>query len=291
MKIMNRLVCTILLLLSFMVVLPLSAQDNDNENKDSGDPLKGPSEDYSPINDIPLSLHMEHEMELAEEAKNMRKKKKRKKNVFYGLKTKRGFTRRGYNDKIEIETFNYLKEPPEIDPYAPEIYWFDFKRKKIRVSNDFDPKNGVILHGPYKRTLGGETIEEGIFYKGTKHGRWTEYDRNFILMDKRKYYKGWPKESMVKYYDQDRTKLKEVIPIVYGQKEGIYYYFYENGDVAVRGLYKENVRVGKWTEYYPEIQRPKKEIQYPSDPFDQSYTPYISKEWNRSRQLVYENKQ
>ena len=74
------------------------------------------------------------------------------------------------------------------------------------------------MHGPYKRMVGEQIIEEGIYYKGTKHGRWTEYDRHDILVDKRKYYKGWQKESKVKYYDDKQTKLKEVVPILYGKR-------------------------------------------------------------------------
>ncbi|HHL51805.1 MAG TPA: hypothetical protein ENJ39_00380, partial [Flammeovirgaceae bacterium] len=43
------------------------------------------------------------------------KKKKPKKNVYYGLKTKKGFARRGHGDKEELILFNYLKEyiPPD----------------------------------------------------------------------------------------------------------------------------------------------------------------------------------
>ncbi|NJN26798.1 MAG: hypothetical protein HC819_12900 [Cyclobacteriaceae bacterium] len=241
---------------------------------------------------MPMTFDMEHELELSEEAKEAtkRKEKRRKRKVFYGLKTKKSFARRGYGDKIELEIFHYLKDYKETDPYVPEIYWFDFTRKRIRTTGKIEDKRGVVLHGPYKRFVGEQLVEEGIFYKGTKHGRWTTYDRNDMLTDKRKYYRGWPKDSKVRYYDDKQTKLKEVIPIVYGQKEGTYYYFHENGTVAVKGEYKEDEKVGKWTEYYPFMGRRKKEIQYPSDPYDHSYSPFISKEWDRSNKLLYEGK-
>jgi len=172
------------------------------------------------------------------------------------------------------------------EPFA-RVY---FTRKKIRNTGKVEDKRGVILHGPYKRYVGEQLVEEGIFYKGTKNGRWTTYDGKDMLTDKRKYYQGWPKDSKVRYYDEKQTKLKEVIPIVYGKKEGTYYYFHENGEVAVKGEYKEDVKVGKWTEYYPFMSRRKKEIQYPAGPYDTSYLPFISKEWDKNNKLVYEAK-
>ncbi|MCG8307385.1 MAG: hypothetical protein MI975_08330 [Cytophagales bacterium] len=253
----------------------------------------GESEDgFSLIKDAPLTLNMEREIELSKEAKDARKKKeeRRKRKTFYGIKTKKGFTRRGIGERAELEIFHYLKEPVKVDPYVPEIWWYDFTRKRVRNTGKMEDKRGVILHGPYKKIVGEQVVEEGIFYKGTKHGRWTRYDRNDILVDKRKYYKGWQKESKVRYYDDKQTKLKEVVPILYGKKDGTYYYFHENGTVAVRGMYKENVKVGKWTEYYPFKRRRKKEIQYPSDPYDTSYLPFISKEWNRNNAVVYQAK-
>lgn len=253
----------------------------------------GDTEDgFTLINEKPLTLNMEREMELSEEAKDAtkRKEKRRNKKVFYGLKTKKSFARRGVGENVELEIFHYLKDYRETDPYVPEIYWFDFTRKRIRNTGTIEDKRGVILHGPYKKFIGEQLVEEGLFYKGTKNGRWTKYDRNDMLIDKRKYYRGWPKDSKVRYYDDKLTKLKEVIPMVYGKKDGTYYYFHENGTVAVKGEYKEDVKVGKWTEYYPFMSRRKKEIQYPASPYDKDYLPFISKEWDRSNKLVYEAK-
>ncbi len=204
------------------------------------------------------------------------------------MKTKKGFTRTGYGDNVTVEIFHYLKDYQKPDPYVPEIYWYDFKRKTIRNTGQVDPKHGAILHGPYKKMIGDQVIEEGIFYVGTKHGRWTRYDKNDVLIDKRKYYKGWPKESLVRYYENDPKHLKEVVPVQYGKKEGTYYYFHENGSVAVKGAYDNDVRVGAWTEYYDFRNRHKKEVQYTKDPYDQDFKPFISREWNRQGQLVYE---
>lgn len=268
------------------------AQEEIASDTSEFDIFRATQEGFSLIDEMPLTLNMEREIELSEEAKDARKaaEKRRKKKVFYGLKTKKGFVRRGIGDKMELEIFHYLKVAPETDPYVPEIWWYDFTRKRVRNTGYAQGNKAVVLHGPYKKFVGEQVVEEGIFYQGAKHGRWTEYNRNDVLTDKRKYFMGWPKESKVRYYDDKQTKIREVIPIVYGQLEGTYYYFHENGMVAVQGEYKEGVKVGKWTEYYPFLRRRKKEVQYPADPFDRKYQPFTSKEWDRSNRLIYEAK-
>ena len=132
----------------------------------------------------PITIDLEEE---EEEEEPRKKKKKTKKNVFYGIKTKKGYTRTGYGDNTTVEIFHYLKEWREPDSYVPDIYWFDFRRKKIRNTGTIDKKYGRILHGPYTKIRGGQLIEKGIYYVGTKHGRWIKLDKNDILVDKRKY--------------------------------------------------------------------------------------------------------
>lgn len=234
----------------------------------------------------PITIELD---EKEEEEEVELKKKKRKKKVFYGLKTKKRYTQKGSGDDKTYELFYILKEHVEPDPYVRDIYWIDYRRGKIRSEGKVDKEYGAILHGPYKKMYGDQVLEEGIFYKGMKHGRWVRYDKNDILVDKEKYHKGWPKESLVSYYDTKREKMKEIIPIEYGEKEGYYYYFHSNGKVAVKGEYKWDNKVDDWVEYYPNGRR-KKIIRYAKDPFDKKHTPYIWKEWNKRGQLVYERR-
>lgn len=282
----------IFIFLTLLSINSVIAQDDVEVDSTEVDIFGDTEIGFSLINETPLTLNMEREMELSEEAKDAqkRKEKRRKKKYFYGLKTKKGFTRRGVGDRVELEIFHYLKDFRDTDPYIPEIYWFDLERKRIRNTGTIPEKKGVILHGPYKRMIGDNLVEEGIYYKGARHGRWTKFDRKDILLDKVKYFKGWPKDSKVKHYDEKSTKLKEVLPIVYGKKNGTYYYFHENGTIAIKGEYKEDIKVGVWTEYYPFRRRRKKEIQYPSDPYDKSYQPFISREWDRQNRVVYQRK-
>ncbi|MFZ9981720.1 MAG: toxin-antitoxin system YwqK family antitoxin [Cyclobacteriaceae bacterium] len=214
------------------------------------------------------------------------KKNKPKKKVYYGIKTKKRYTRKGQGDKVTVELFYVLKEHEAPPPFVKDIYWYDFKRREIRKTEKFNPKNGVLLHGPYKKMLGMTLLEEGIYYKGARHGRWMRYNREGLLDDKEKFYKGWPKESMVSYYDQERKKVKELIPVEYGEREGNYFMFHDNGLLAVQGEYRFNHRVGDWIENYSSGKR-KKLISYGKDPFDKDYKPFIRKEWDENGKEVY----
>jgi len=245
------------------------------------------------ITDAPLTIDLDDDQISQPEQEN-KKKEKRKKNVYFGFKTKKGFTRSGYGNNMKIELFNYLKEYREPDPYVRDIYWFDFKTGRIRVGGKIDPKYGAILHGPYKVIQNDQTLEEGVFYIGAKHGRWTAYAKMhdyYILTDKKKYYKGWPRDSKVSYYDKERTKLREVIPIEHEKKEGSYFYFHENGLVAVQGQYQNDVKVGLWVEFYEYRRQRKREVQYASSPYDTEFKPYIVKEWDQTGQLIYDREE
>jgi antitoxin component YwqK of YwqJK toxin-antitoxin module len=235
--------------------------------------------------DTPVNLDFEKK----EEEPVAKKKKKVKKKVFYGIKTKKGFTKKGQGNRVTYELFYYIKKPQKPETFVRDIYWFDFRRKEIRKSEKFDPANGVLLHGPYEKKQGDIVLQKGIFYKGTKHGRWVTYTRDSVLTDKEKYYKGWPRESEVTYYDpNERKKMKEIIPIEFGEKEGYYYRFYENGQIAVTGEYHWDQKVGDWTEYYPGTKR-KKIIAYPKEPFAKNAKPYIKVEWNDKGKEIYRN--
>jgi antitoxin component YwqK of YwqJK toxin-antitoxin module len=238
--------------------------------------------------DTPVTLDFDND----EEPVPTKKKKKPKKKVFYGIKTKKGFTRKGFGNRVTYETFYFLKKAQRPQTFVRDVYWFDFTRKEIRKTSpaSFDTKKGVLLHGPYKKTMGDVLLQQGIFYKGTRHGRWLSYDKgDSVLTNKEKYFRGWPKESLVSYYDpNDRKKMKEITPIEYGEKDGYYYRFYENGQMAVAGEYKWDQKIGDWTEYYPSNKR-KRIIAYPKEAYDESIRPYIKIEWNEKGKEIYRN--
>lgn len=240
--------------------------------------------------DTPLTLDLKAKEEETEDGgidPIKQKKKKVKKNVFFGIKTKKGFTKVPKGKEVLWEQFHLLKtyeDPPE---YAREYYWYDAKKRVIKNSLKINKKYASVLHGPYKKTLGDQVIEEGWFYKGMKHRRWIKLNRHDILQEKAYWWKGWPQESRLSYYDFDKIKLKEVIPVHYGEKDGEYWAFHEDGSLAVKGEYKFDHRVGKWQEFYTS-RRVKREVIYPEDPFNFDFTPYITKEWDRNGQLIYD---
>ena len=78
-----------------------------------------------------------------------------------------------------------------------------------------------------------------------------------------------------------------MIPVHYGEKDGEYWAFHEDGSLAVRGKYKFGNRVGLWREYY-DGGRVKREVVYPNDPFDFKFSPYITREWDDRGTLIYD---
>lgn len=256
----------------FMLILPLVSWSQQEE------------EDQRFTIDTPVNLDFQKE----EEPVNT-KKKKIKKKVYYGIKTKKGFTRKGTGDKVTYELFYYLKKSDKPQTFVRDIYWYDFTRREIRKTTIFDPEKGVLLHGPYEKRQGQIVLEKGIFYKGTRHGRWMKYNRDSTLVDKERYYHGWPKESLVSYYDpQQRKRMKEMTPVEFGEKEGYYYFFHENGQLAVQGEYHWDEKVGDWTEFYANGKR-KKILAYPKEPFDETVRPFIKAEWNDKGKEIYRN--
>ena len=261
----------------FLFILTLFATSFKGLSQDAS------SEDEFYSFDTPVTLNMDEE-EPVDVVK--KKDKKLKRNTFYGIKTKKGFTRLGSGEALTLEIFNFLKEPVEPDNLVRDIYYYDYKQKMIRKGSSYSPKEGALLHGPYKKVLNDQVLDSGVFYFGLKHGTWMYHDKNDVLLDKEKYYRGWPRESRVRYYDRERTKIREIIPVEFGDKEGNYFYFFENGRIAVRGEYKWDRKIGDWTEYYPNG-RKKKVIRYPRDPFADSL-PYVFKEWNVGGKEVYD---
>jgi hypothetical protein len=242
-----------------------------------------------------------------------KKKKKQKRNLFYGKKARKGYTREGLDAKQVVELFYVLKKNEEPTGYVDEIYvWDRAKAKVVKVRKEElkTLNNYRILHGPYTKYVGGKMMETGIFYVGTKHGRWEVYkwdkkwwlsqalvkgDRPIdftllenqqpILMGKTKYYKGFQKEAKITYYDFERTKVKEVIPYEFGFKTGDYYYFLENGQVLIKGHYGDGKKIGLWIEYFEDKYKKKRETQYPKDQWEE-VEPVIKKEWNEKGTLI-----
>ena len=273
---LNYTIYTIIGGLLFLLATPLFSQEESLESI------------FKVDYDTPLTLDLAEEENEATLAVKPKKKKVKKK-VFFGIKTKKRFTKTRRGKDVLVEIFYVLKKyegPPE---YAQDFYWYDSKKKKIFNSLTLSEDKAQVLHGPYKKTLigSGQVVEEGWYYKGMKHRRWVRFNRNDILQEKKYWWKGWPQESRLAYYDFDKVKLKEVIPVHYKERNGAYWAFHEDGAIAAHGEYKFDQRVGLWREYYGK-RRLKREVVYSKDPFDFDFKPYISKEWDNEGTLIYD---
>lgn len=218
-----------------------------------------------------------------------KKAPKIKKKVFYGFKCKKGFIRTISGNNLTIETFYFLKVWKDPNPMIPDLYVWDLSKNKIsKVSKiEVDKKSMYrVLNGPYTKEVNGNMIATGAFYVGTMHARWQLYNRDFVLLDKTTYYKGWPKEAKMIYHDGEHKKIKEVMPYEYGKLQGDYYLFDDKGLVITKGQFENGAKVGVWVDYFPNSINRKRETKYPSDPYDKKTEPIIQKEWNDKGKIV-----
>ncbi|MCU0431099.1 MAG: hypothetical protein MUF42_14135 [Cytophagaceae bacterium] len=224
--------------------------------------------------------------------KKDQKAPKPKKNVFYGQKCRRAFAKEGAGPKEVAELFYCLKKPLEVNPYVNEIYVWDLSKGKIiKVNYEDFSKLTIpykILHGPYAKYVNRKLVERGIFYVGTKHGRWEKYNKDDILIGKSKYWRGWQREAQITYYDVERKKIKEVMPREYGQTTGTYYLFSESGKLITKGSYIDGKKVGMWVDYFPDKTKKQRETQYPKDPYDKT-PPVIIREWDDKGNIIVNN--
>lgn len=246
--------------------------------------------DYeTPLTIALKDLKAEENLDLIQDTK---KKKKLNPKVYYGIKGKKGFVKKTRGRNTISELFYFLKEKDFESPslFDQNFYYFDRKKKRIINSKKIkeDQKIG-LLHGKYVKKLNDKIIEEGFYYKGKKHMRWVRFDRNDILQDKEIYWKGWTQQSLLRFYDLKRKNLREVIPIHFGDRQGTYFAFHPNGNVAATGEYMFNEKVGLWKEYY-ENKISKREIKYPKEPFQKSAPPSILREWNKKGILIYDSR-
>ncbi len=226
-----------------------------------------------------------------ESDKRKEKKKKIPKKTFWGIKTRKAFTKVVSGKKKTYEIFYILRKPQAPDPYVQNLYWFHRKKRKI-ITGPIPEKEkqfAYLLHGPYYKTINKVRVEEGQFYVGSKTGRWENVTatEEELLTNKQKFYKGWPKDSKISYFDADKTKVEEVLPYLDGQLHGEYFKFYQNGQVAESGKYEFGKKIGTWREYFPDKKKLKLEMQYPPDAFTQADTVKI-REYDAKGAILYD---
>lgn len=224
------------------------------------------------------------------------KEKLRNKNEYEGIKIEKRIAQYGNGNKLTMEEFNVLNDDAEISMYAREIRWFDFKMQRTSTAVIKNMEEAAILHGPYKKYIGEDLVEEGFFYLGTKHGRWArygkEFDNDFVLLDKTTYKKGYLANSKITYYDTDNKKLKEVMPMNMGKQSGEYVEYYASGNLKTEGHFDDGRQTGKWIEYHEFGKtngRRKKETMHGKDKFDTEFESFIIREFDNNGQLTFEN--
>lgn len=226
--------------------------------------------------------------EIRKQEKARRLKKKKYHTAYEGLAIVKMTTSTGSGDRITQTEFHVLKEYRQPRTYdGLEVSWYDSRNRMVSKSVIKDKEAAQILHGPYKRYVSGNLVEEGNYHIGTKDGRWETYDADYRLLDKTKWNHGFPAESIISYYDSAHTKVREVIPIQYGKRKGDYLMFYDGGQLMVKGQYDNDFPIGTWNEYYQYRRQRKKVTRYPRYWYEDGEGILIS-EWDEKGKLIYE---
>lgn len=208
---------------------------------------------------------------------------------YEGIKVQKQFIRQGSGNNLTFIEFYTLREYQQPNPYNRRLYWYDKKANRIVEGIGRPKESNYLMHGPYKKYLGDLLIEEGWYYLGAKDGRWELYDKNNILLNKEYYYRGFYKDSEISYFDESKTKIKEVKPKLYGKVTGEYFSFNENGTLAEQGMLDDSVKVGLWVEYYPLGGKRKKETQYGKDCYDTNFEAFVAREYDEKGKIIFES--
>ncbi len=220
-------------------------------------------------------------------------KKTPPKDEYSGIKTERRMGNYGSGTRNTLEEINVVKyvEDESISPYVSEVWWFDPAQSRIVTGALKDNKSAQICHGPFRRIVNQNVTEQGFFFMGAKDGRWETYGPDGELVNKQYFYHGFPSQSKFEYFDSEQKKLKEVIPVVYGNIRGQYRAFYVSGNVKEEGMLDDNVRVGRWREYYEfgSGGRLKKEWRYGKDKFD-PMEPELIQERDAQGKIIFQQK-
>lgn len=208
---------------------------------------------------------------------------------YEGIKVEKQLIRQGTGNNLTFLEFYTLKEFIQPNSYNRHLFWYDHKSNKIVEGIGRDRATNDLMHGPYKKYLGDLVVEEGWYYLGAKDGRWELYDKNYNLLNKEYYERGFYQDSEISFYDESQTKIKKVKPKLYGKVTGEYLTFNESGTLAEQGMMDDSVKVGRWVEYYPTGNRRKKETQYGKDCYDNSFESYVVYEYDEKGKITFES--
>jgi hypothetical protein len=225
--------------------------------------------------------------------KRKKKEKKIPKKTFWNIKTRKAYTKQVSGKKVTYELFYILKKPQDPDPYIRDLYWYHRKKRKIMLG-PIPPKEAqfaAILHGPYEKRVNKIVVEQGQFYVGSKTGRWEQNasTEEEILMDKTKFYRGFPKEAKISYYDANQQKIERVVPYENGELHGQYVAYYPNGVLREEGKYEYGHRIGVWRTYYNTTKkRTHLELQYPTAAYAEDTAGVKVREFSEQGLVIYD---
>lgn len=152
-----------------------------------------------------------------------------------------------------ISDSNWLKNEIFIDSFQLDFFSEFEKNGNLIIYKEY--QNG-LLHGNFIENNSGNYIYTS-FYRGERLSR-TMINNSKLLR------KNSAKNSI--HWNNSNNKIKTITSL--NQKKefnGTTLSFYENGSIFLKGMYNNNIRIGKWV-FFKENGVIEKEEDYPTDP-------------------------
>lgn len=98
-------------------------------------------------------------------------------------------------------------------------------------------------------------MSRGFFYADDftgettlKHGKWSYWNRDGLLVEVRNYIKGDLNGEVLAYYNNGKMKEKGYFKM--GVQDSVFSAWYDNGKIQATGKFKNGEPVDLWTTYY-----------------------------------------
>lgn len=111
--------------------------------------------------------------------------------------------------------------------------------------------NKLLFDGLYSRfSMNNDTLETGLFSNGLQIGLWKYFNKaKNVYQTKYFFGKSFTDFFLTLYYYNGMKKL-ECLIVNNLYEDTFTYYYFENGNIQIKGCYKSGIRVGEWCFYH-----------------------------------------
>ena len=135
------------------------------------------------------------------------------------------------------------------------IFTFYYKSGKVKTKNKYLPGGKDSFALSYHEN--GKKMSYGKFVNKKRDSVWRYYNESGDLIAQDTYKYGQKHGKSLVFYsfnrleEDTRTKVLEICWYKFGEREGDWHKFYNNGKMMAEGVYEAGVLEGRVTYYYP----------------------------------------